>query len=75
MLVNKMAKKYDMVYRDLLEQINRGELTAGAKLPSENELCEQFHVSRRGVLDADHALVFVGDQVVELQLRVVARSE
>lgn len=52
MLVNKMAKKYDMVYRDLLEQINRGELTAGAKLPSENELVERYEVSRQTIRQA-----------------------
>lgn len=49
MLVNKMAKKYDIVYRDLLERINRDELTAGSKLPSENELVALYEVSRQTI--------------------------
>lgn len=47
-----MAKKYETVYNDLREQINRGEFRAEDKLPSETELMEHYAVSRQTIRQA-----------------------
>ncbi|MDE6932754.1 MAG: GntR family transcriptional regulator [Oscillospiraceae bacterium] len=47
-----MAKKYETVYNDLREQINRGEFRAEDKLPSETELVDRYAVSRQTVRQA-----------------------
>lgn len=39
-------KKFEQIYREIKEQIYRGELPGGAKLPSENMYCRQYSVSR-----------------------------
>lgn len=47
-----MAKKYETVYNDLREQINRGEFHPEDKLPSETELMDRYAVSRQTVRQA-----------------------
>jgi DNA-binding FadR family transcriptional regulator len=42
----------DQLYGQLLERIVSGALKAGDKLPSENEICRSFHVSRPTVREA-----------------------
>lgn len=37
---------YEQLYRFVLDEINSGHLAPGARVPSEKELAEQFHVSR-----------------------------
>ena len=37
---------YRQIYNYLLDQINRGEIKMGGKIPSENDLADQFDVSR-----------------------------
>ncbi len=44
--------KYQEVAGWILEQIDSGVLSAGSKIPSENELCEKFHISRQTVRHA-----------------------
>jgi GntR family transcriptional repressor for pyruvate dehydrogenase complex len=42
----------DQLYGQILEQIVSGALTAGDKLPSENQICRSFQVSRPTVREA-----------------------
>jgi GntR family transcriptional repressor for pyruvate dehydrogenase complex len=42
----------DQLYGQIFEQIVSGRLAVGAQLPSENEICEQFGVSRPVVREA-----------------------
>lgn len=42
----------DQLYGQILEQIVSGVLNEGDKLPSENEICRSFHVSRPTVREA-----------------------
>jgi GntR family transcriptional regulator, transcriptional repressor for pyruvate dehydrogenase complex len=42
----------DQLYGQILEQIVSGALKAGDKLPSENQICQSFHVSRPTVREA-----------------------
>ena len=42
----------DEVYNILLNKITEKEWKVGDKLPSENKLCEQFHVSRISIRTA-----------------------
>jgi DNA-binding LacI/PurR family transcriptional regulator len=51
---------YLQIREYLLERIRAGEWSAGAPIPSENELCERFHVSRITVKQALDALVEKG---------------
>jgi GntR family transcriptional regulator, arabinose operon transcriptional repressor len=47
MLENTMkVPLYEQLYRFVLDEINSGHLAPGARVPSEKELAEQFHVSR-----------------------------
>jgi len=45
-------RKYERIEQSLCDQINSGKISLGAKLPSENELCRQFNVSRNVVRQA-----------------------
>jgi len=42
----------DQLYGQILDQIVAGELKQGDKLPSENQICQAFHVSRPTVREA-----------------------
>lgn len=42
----------DQLYGQILEQIVSGALNEGDKLPSENQICQSFHVSRPTVREA-----------------------
>jgi DNA-binding FadR family transcriptional regulator len=44
----------------LVDKIRSGELTPGAQLPSERELCDQFGVARTSVREAVQGLVTLG---------------
>uniref|UniRef100_UPI003D743FC9 GntR family transcriptional regulator n=1 Tax=Streptomyces sp. NRRL F-5630 TaxID=1463864 RepID=UPI003D743FC9 len=44
--------KYEQIAEDLRGQIVRGELPAGAALPSERELCETYSVARATLVRA-----------------------
>ena len=50
--MHKKELKYFKLMEDLKEMILRGELRAGDKLPSENELSQQYAVSRQTVRKA-----------------------
>jgi DNA-binding FadR family transcriptional regulator len=50
--VQKREKLADQLYGQILEQIISGTLAEGAKLPSENEICGSFGVSRPVVREA-----------------------
>ena len=50
---------YRRIYNHLLEGISSGRYKAGARLPSENELCETFKVSR---ITSKRALELLADQ-------------
>ena len=43
---NAQGPKYKEIYDSILEAINRGEYAEGQRLPSEQQLVEQFRVSR-----------------------------
>ena len=45
-------KLSDVLYADMLERLRRGEVFADGKLPSENELSQEFGVSRPTVREA-----------------------
>jgi GntR family transcriptional regulator len=47
---------YEQIYRSLLQKISSGELSEGARLPSESELMRDFHASRQPVRYALDAL-------------------
>lgn len=51
------AAKYNAIYRELKQQIERGDFPTGALLPSENILIEQFSCSRNTVRRAVSELV------------------
>ncbi|MER6316284.1 GntR family transcriptional regulator [Streptomyces sp. NPDC001581] len=51
---------YKRIMTDLLERIRTGELPAGARLPSEAELCEFYGVARGTVRRAVHELEGAG---------------
>ena len=51
--------QYQKIEDTIISQIRNGELKQGDRLPSENELCEQFHVSRMTV---NKALTHLFDQ-------------
>ncbi len=53
---NSPVPLYYQIAEQLKEQISRGFLAAGTRLPSERELCEQFLVSRMTVRQAIHSL-------------------
>ena len=44
--------KYYKMHHDLEEQIHRGELRAGDRVPSENQLAADYQVSRQTVRKA-----------------------
>ena len=46
------AKLGEQLYRYLVDLIESGKLVAGAKLPTEKQLCEQFRISRPVVREA-----------------------
>lgn len=48
----KKQLKYFKLMEDLKEQILSGEIQSGEKIPSENELASQYHVSRQTVRKA-----------------------
>ncbi|AUG55552.1 FadR/GntR family transcriptional regulator [Thalassospira marina] len=50
--IQKREKLADQLYGQILEQIVSGNLAEGAKLPSENEICASFGVSRPVVREA-----------------------
>jgi DNA-binding FadR family transcriptional regulator len=50
--IQKREKLADQLYGQILEQIVSGNLEEGAKLPSENEICSSFGVSRPVVREA-----------------------
>ena len=50
----------DQVYQQMKDQIVNGEWKAGDRLPSENELAEQFGVSRVTVRGALQKLAALG---------------
>jgi DNA-binding FadR family transcriptional regulator len=50
--VQKREKLADQLYGQILEQIISGNLAEGTKLPSENEICASFGVSRPVVREA-----------------------
>ena len=43
-----METKYQNLINYIQEQISDGQLGPGEKVPSENQLSEQFHISSRG---------------------------
>lgn len=53
-------KKYERVYKDLLEKIERGDYKAGESLPSEKKLMETYQVSRYTIRQAIDILVNSG---------------
>lgn len=48
--------KFLAIYNDFFEQIQNGDLKPYTKLPSENELVEQYHTSRETIRKALHLL-------------------
>jgi len=56
----KQARASEEVLGQIKQAILGGEYPAGGKLPSERELCEQFHVSRVVVREAIRALELTG---------------
>jgi DNA-binding GntR family transcriptional regulator len=51
---------YIQIKNHLLTKIESGEYKTGSKIPSENELCEEFNLSRPTVRQAISELVFEG---------------
>ncbi|MDC3413263.1 trehalose operon repressor [Aquibacillus sp. 3ASR75-11] len=51
-----MKNKYDLIYQELVEKIQSGILSNGDKLPSENELAEEYETSRETIRKALHLL-------------------
>ena len=51
---------YEQMKDKIKEDIDNGTLVAGSRLPTENELSEQFHVSRVTVRKALEELVSLG---------------
>lgn len=47
-----MAKKYQLVYEDLKEQMRAGTLLDGDRIPSETEMMEHYAVSRQTIRQA-----------------------
>ena len=50
----------DTVYRQILKQISSGEYPKGSRLPSENELCQKYGVSRITIRSALQRLLALG---------------
>ncbi|MFT0803419.1 trehalose operon repressor [Bacillus swezeyi] len=51
------VNKYVMIYKEIAEQIDKGDLSAGDILSSENDLAEQYETSRETVRKALNVLV------------------
>lgn len=60
MKVNQAATKYHLVYQHYIEQIESGEMKDGQQLPTEEELCSLFGVSRVTVRKALDDLAIQG---------------
>ena len=58
--VNSKKLKYYQLMEDLKEQILTGQIQAGEKIPSENELSERYKVSRQTVRKAISLLTNAG---------------
>lgn len=56
----KSTKVFDQVIIQIKEQIRKGDLKCGDKLPSEREMCEQLKVSRPSIREALRALEMLG---------------
>jgi DNA-binding FadR family transcriptional regulator len=54
--VAAFPKKHEVILAEVLEEIIRGDLAEGAKLPKETALAERFDVSRYVAREAIHAL-------------------
>jgi len=52
--------KYQRIYKHFVQKIESGELTDGQQLPTEEELCDIFHVSRVTVRNALKELSYQG---------------
>ena len=50
----------DTVYHEILKQIGSGEYPKGSRLPSENELCQKYGVSRITIRSALQRLLALG---------------
>src|SRR5438093_11059247 len=48
----RASKLYEQIAEQIKQRILRGELRTGDRLPTENELAEQFGASRTGVREA-----------------------
>jgi GntR family transcriptional regulator len=66
-LVAADRPRYDAVYREIAEEIAKGSLQPGDRLPVERALCERFGVSRATVRRALRTLAAEG--LVELHVR------
>ena len=55
-----MSPKYYQLYEKIRTQILNGQLQANAQLPTEEELCTRYNVSRGTVRKAFDALVSEG---------------
>lgn len=62
MAIIPIAKKNisQQIFDQILHNIRKGTWTAGAKLPSENELCQMFGVSRVPIREAMRSLNMMG---------------
>jgi GntR family trehalose operon transcriptional repressor len=55
-------KKFELIYNELKQRIANKSLPAGSKIPSENQLCQDFNCSRGTLRKAQHGKgVFVLD--------------
>jgi GntR family transcriptional regulator, trehalose operon transcriptional repressor len=52
-----MVSKFDKIFNEIAEQIQKGEFQPGSTLPSESELCERFQTSRETIRKALNLLV------------------
>ena len=57
---NAIMEKYKMIADDLASKISNGDLPAGTKLPSENDLCDTYQVSRITIKKATDQLLQLG---------------
>ena len=57
--MEKKQLQYQKIEDYIIKQIKHGKVHRGDKLPSENELCAQFNVSRMTV---NKALTHISDQ-------------
>ncbi|MCQ1061267.1 FCD domain-containing protein [Photobacterium sp. ZSDE20] len=65
--INKKSSMVSMIVENIIDNINKGNLTAGDDLPTEMELAESFEVSRNTVREALRVLETYG--VVETSRR------